>query len=344
MTTTKGHSRTPGGMVIARQQVAFTLIELLVVVAIIALLISILLPSLARAREGARSSVCLSNLKQFGYGVVMYTAESKSILPGPVHMCVYQDTGSYPDRTPAGGIVTGAQLRWGAQLPYYIQRYLGDSSHSARSLDQVSTCPSNVGAMSISEDKRQQLVRQTGQNTRVFHYILNTVVKGKNASGLKLSPPWYYTKVPAYFGTMKMGSYTMASLNADTFKPEWKPKNVEQVKRPSQEWMLADAWYWELRKGRGSTQVAGTYPYFSNVGEDGTTISIRVDGIMVVPTYPFHGTTAKFNDTSPLVTPVAGNDPLRQDPRFVSGKTNATFFDGHAESVRSWKGTVNPAW
>jgi len=50
----------------------FTLIELLVVVAIIALLISILLPSLSRAREQAKGTVCMSNLKQIGMGFFFY--------------------------------------------------------------------------------------------------------------------------------------------------------------------------------------------------------------------------------------------------------------------------------
>ena len=60
----------------------FTLIELLVVVAIIALLVAILLPALAKAREQARCSRCLSNLKQRGTGITMYTFDNKSSLPG----------------------------------------------------------------------------------------------------------------------------------------------------------------------------------------------------------------------------------------------------------------------
>lgn len=60
----------------------FTLIELLVVVAIIAILAAILMPVFAQAREKARSTSCLSNLKQIGTGSVMYAQDyDEMVLP-----------------------------------------------------------------------------------------------------------------------------------------------------------------------------------------------------------------------------------------------------------------------
>ena len=64
-----------------RHRVAFTLIELLVVIAIIALLVAVLLPSLAKARRSAAVVVCGSNLRQVGAAFGMYLGDHRDMYP-----------------------------------------------------------------------------------------------------------------------------------------------------------------------------------------------------------------------------------------------------------------------
>src|SRR5689334_10115265 len=65
-------------------QSAFTLIELLVVIAIIAILASLLLPSLARAKEKSKRIACLSNLRQIGLSLLFYTEGSDNKMPSAI--------------------------------------------------------------------------------------------------------------------------------------------------------------------------------------------------------------------------------------------------------------------
>ena len=64
-----------------RKRGGFTLIELLVVVSIIALLASILLPSLSRAREQAKGASCLSNMHNIGLAMAIYLGDSRNVYP-----------------------------------------------------------------------------------------------------------------------------------------------------------------------------------------------------------------------------------------------------------------------
>ncbi len=88
----------------------FTLIELLVVIAIIAILAAILFPVFSRAREQARKTTCLSNMKQIGMALAMYTQDWDETLPFWRTPCHY-DWANYP---PGG-------LFWMEQLMPYLK-------------------------------------------------------------------------------------------------------------------------------------------------------------------------------------------------------------------------------
>lgn len=122
-----------------RNSRAFTLIELLVVIAIIAILAAILFPVFAQAREAAKKTACLSNLRQAGMGIKMYLTDSEDVYPYQPIFSMNSD-GSYPyglttgSRAPAGDGDTGQPDGWSENPPtnrwdsgpllYIVQPYI----------------------------------------------------------------------------------------------------------------------------------------------------------------------------------------------------------------------------
>lgn len=109
----------------------FTLIELLVVIAIIAILASILFPVFGRARENARRSSCMSNLKQLGLGLLQYSQdydekfpmqETKDFWNGMTPYIKSDQLYKCPSET-SNQFTYGANNKTDADYPYVRQSY-----------------------------------------------------------------------------------------------------------------------------------------------------------------------------------------------------------------------------
>jgi prepilin-type N-terminal cleavage/methylation domain-containing protein/prepilin-type processing-associated H-X9-DG protein len=110
---------------------AFTLIELLVVIAIIAILAAILFPVFASAREKARQTACLSNLRQIGLAMAMYVQDYDERYPDRRDLKVslgYRPWASWPTSDPRGG--------WALLV---LRPYVRNA--------EIFSCPSVAGAM-----------------------------------------------------------------------------------------------------------------------------------------------------------------------------------------------------
>jgi prepilin-type N-terminal cleavage/methylation domain-containing protein/prepilin-type processing-associated H-X9-DG protein len=154
----------------------FTLIELLVVIAIIAILAAILFPVFAKAREKARQSSCLSNVKQIVLGLMQYAQD-------------------YDERLPAGHTYAGGVGVWYLAIDPYIKN------------TQVRMCPSDGATPAIPPTcsygvSYNNIFTDTGTGPRgaslgSLTAPADTLIMGDSA-GIAGPSTWYYYSLKPY--------------------------------------------------------------------------------------------------------------------------------------------------
>ncbi|MFN0054835.1 MAG: DUF1559 domain-containing protein [Planctomycetales bacterium] len=164
-------SRALSGELPSRARSGFTLIELLVVIAIIAILTSLLLPAVQRAREAARRAQCQANLKQIGLALHAYQGTHR-VLP-PSRLAVgYVGWGGPSQGGPKGFLnATG----WVMLLPYFDQGPLYDRYDHR----QAACWSTQYGAYNLS-----QMIGDPNTNAEVVQTVLPLLLCPSDPGGL----------------------------------------------------------------------------------------------------------------------------------------------------------------
>jgi prepilin-type N-terminal cleavage/methylation domain-containing protein/prepilin-type processing-associated H-X9-DG protein len=163
------------------QRAAFTLVELLVVIGIIAVLMGILLPVLANAREKANTVKCAANLRSVGQGIMIYAAQYKGALPSSY---IYEgQTINGGTQTPASatrGYIHWSSFLYGANAGGSGSGVSGPEAFQCPSIENGGLPPTNPDPNNLDEGQTPETSGIVDQQAPRMAYTLNEALCPRN--------------------------------------------------------------------------------------------------------------------------------------------------------------------
>lgn len=209
----------------SQQQGGFTLIELLVVISIIAMLMSILLPSLSRARELGQRIVCQANMRSLTFAWLAYSIEHNDRLCSPDTL--YNDDG-------------GIDYNWVADGPDEPANYVGGTERAI-----------NDGVLAPLLDDITGVYKCKSDSTGLLRsYSLSNVMGGYSCGCGNMTRPYYS------MGEIRDPSCKLVFIDADSVLPSGDPKWLQggfwPVDWNTKTWVIAQENNITARHGDGT--------------------------------------------------------------------------------------------
>jgi prepilin-type N-terminal cleavage/methylation domain-containing protein/prepilin-type processing-associated H-X9-DG protein len=272
----------------------FTLVELLVVIGIIAILVSLLLPSLNRARESARRTQCLSNIRQISMAFFMYTGENKGWFPS---VAVFGGQLGYPSNTVGHPQMTPTWVGWPEDWIVWRNKQAEDPlegsiiSYMNNPSPSVMRCPSDDTGLRASS---------FGGIDYPYSYVMNSYL----SYGAVYNP---HSTMPGFDSPATSPGYN--NLNPYKMDYAWR---ITQVKNSASKALVYEADERVLRDGRGQMASPSSGAAVLNII---MMVAIRHDAKRVIP------------DNIPTAGP---SGPIETNVN-VDRRGNVGFVDGHAD-------------
>lgn len=310
---------------IRSKKAGFTLVELLVVIAIIGILVALLLPAVQAAREAARRSACLNNVRQIALGALNYESTFDTLPKG-----THNKVGVY-----RGGNVWYDDYTWATYiLPYleqgnafdgfdYEKPYIGGHHETARASHiALYECPSDAGPPAYNQPGDGPTTPNNDPHNRYYYnYVSNCGNTGMAQSPAVVVPvreTVHFAEAPFTYGrAVRLAELTDGTSNtllfSETIKSKGPPANQ------SHDWLGSMG---DITIGRGSHSFSTLYPPNSGVPDVIEWLCPTDDGIVCDNTqFPAH---TAVNDS----IPTAINRSARS---FHTGGVVAASVDGSAD-------------